>query len=237
MDYTRRDFLNVIGSGMLTGCAQRYYYVEKDTLSISYHPEYSVVHLTQEEGERQLHQLANTACVEEEWIFFKPVRGKRGVWYDVGKVQQETKVQMNGEILEKIVDTFTKLNTQRIILHCTHYHIHPLYSLHQRWGSVISERMVDIFSLPSSSDLEFTRLLHTFLQQRGYVLDDSRVVGSQGMYVYTVPRLSNKNLDAAEYFKSLTSKAVREGLQDKDVQSVLRVLRQGGVEADYYSFR
>ncbi len=195
------------------------------------------MYLTQEEGERQLHQLANTARVEEEWIFFKPVRGKKGVWYDVGKVQQETKVQMNGESLEKIVDTFTKLNTQGITLHCTHYHIHPLYSLHQKWGSVISERMIDILSLPSSPDLEFTHLLHTFLQQRGYVLDDSRIVGPQGMYVYTVPRLSGENLDAAEYFKSLTRKAVREGLQDKDVKSTLGVLRQGGLDIHYYPFR
>ncbi len=237
MAYTRRDFLQ-IGSGLLAGCAQRYFLVERENLTISEHPTYSVTYLSQKEGERQLQGLANGSSVEEEWLYFKSLQKEIGVWVDMGKVQEQGKVKINGGLLQDLLREFMKHNTAKAIVHCSHYHIHPLFSLQQKWGGVLSDNSLDILSLPSSPDILFDILLGSFLRQEGYVLDDSRVVGPRGMYVYKLTNSLRERFvrESDDFLEKLVSRAVREGFRDKNVASTLNVLREGGLDTTYVRF-
>lgn len=256
MTYTRRQFvygtlLSILSAGCATtNSSKQPYTLETKALTVRAGNIHPVTHISREEGEGQLMNLASESRLEESWIFFD-VDGK-GKWVDTG-AEQTAYGTWNDQLLAYEVFKMERQQQRtKKNIEFTSYHIHTIKSVCKQKGldekllesyghEALTQSLLEVLSIPSPEDVavtaDFNDSFRKIFPKSKMRSDKPKVVMATGIFT----------IDFTEDFKAkyidnqkdlslligLMTPAYTEGFTRADVFTTLEMLSKEGLKISY----
>ncbi|MFC1728135.1 hypothetical protein ACFLZ7_01560 [Nanoarchaeota archaeon] len=210
----------LLASGGCSSVEVRDISYQPDRIDVYRGQEERVYHLTQEEGEKQLVELAKQGKQEDAWIF----KHGENLWIDVGKRTypgRKDKVSVDPNRALKFLTEGDEI---------TFYHFHPW----RRFETILfEERRKNMFiNLPPEDDYAAHIYLKTEFPKMGVSVNPSRVAGALFTVSYDLDKLKNER-ELERELKSLADRTILNSWGDdlnKKVEDYIDKVKELGID-------
>lgn len=244
---SRRMFIaGSLAALAVSGCARITHLVETAKLMVMDSDMHAFSYKTCEQGEAELQDLACSRDTkkEEGWMFIRDEGSEVGKWLDIGYSQGEDFFRYDSYLMWKEVNKSRKATPIAVRL----YHIHNLSSVIDKNREFYAGEMPDklkqhdleVFSVPGLVDMTSHIVLEDLLSQyptrTPVIFEGSRVVVPTGVFTYkpgNVFRLLVKHKTAGQIVDEVFTPAIKAGIESKDIERALDVLRKADIDVSY----
>ncbi len=228
------------------GCARITHLVETAKLRVMDSDMQAFSYKTRDQGEAELQDLACSidTKVEEGWVFIRDEGSETGKWLDIGYSQGKDFFRYDSRLIWKEVNKSSKATPVAARL----YHIHNLSAIMDKSKEFYAGNMPDkleqndfeVFSIPGFVDMTSHIVLEDLLSQyttrTPVIFEDSRAVVPTGVFTYKpgeVFRLLVKHKTAGQIVDEVFTPAIKAGIEGRDVEKALDVLRKADIDISY----
>jgi len=238
----RRQFLGAVLLAT-AGCVPAFRMTRSLTLGVTDGHTHPVTYISRSAGERKLYHIVNSldTKLEDGWLFIESANLEK--WVDIGAWQRSNEVFFDNRVVKKELRELVRSGAPSNI---SVYHIHHLRSVfansksYQPDKETLEQHHMEVFGAPGPSDIaahiNFEYNFNKYIKgSENVVLSESRVVAPTGIFTYTSTEKIKEayEREGAGCIIRLYKRAINQGTYDKDINSMLRMLEEGGVSVKY----